>query len=131
MYFVRLFILCSICISVQSTTIRPSNIEQNAAHQYGKQTEGIHGLIKKFGSFGGGRSGGSGSRGSGRSGSRGSRGRTGAGVGAGLGAGAAAGHRHRNGSSTLSNSASSSGLLSCDPFGMIVKITVALLLTLS
>ncbi|CUM45904.1 uncharacterized protein AC631_05620 [Debaryomyces fabryi] len=76
----------------------------------------------------------SGSRGGSSSGSysghRGSGGRTGAGIGAGLGIGAASHHRHGN-SSNSQSSESSSDSLKCDLSGSLVKIGIALLLTLA
>lgn len=145
MYFLRLLILCSICVSIQSTIIpqeleiRPFNIEDETAHQCGKQTKGLNGLMKRLrmggfssGSRGGSRGGSSSSSSSGSSsGSRGSGSRTGAGVGAGLGVGAAAGHRHRNSSSSETSSANSSRLSLYDLFGSPIKIAIALLLTLA
>lgn len=142
MYFLRLLILCSICVSIQSTIIpqeldiRPFNIEDEAAHQYGKQTKGLNGLMKRLrmggfssGSRGGGSSSSSSSGSS--SGSRGSGSRTGAGVGAGLGVGAAAGYRHRNSSSSETSSANSSRLSLNDLFRSPIKIAIAFLLTLA
>lgn len=161
MYFLRLLILCSICVSIQSTIIpqeleiRPFNIEDEAAHQYGQQRKGLNGLIKRlrFGGFSSGSRGGSrggsssgsssgyrgggsssGSRGSGSSSGsrgRGSGSRTGAGIGAGLGIGAAAGHRHRNNNSSETSSASSSRLSPHDLFGSPINIAIVLLLTLA
>ncbi|CUM56801.1 unnamed protein product [Debaryomyces tyrocola] len=138
MYFLRLLILCSICVSIQSTIIpqeldiRPFNIEDEAAHQYGKQTKGLNGLMKRLrmGGFSSGSRGG-GSSSSSSSGSRGSGSRTGAGVGAGLGVGAAAGYRHRNSSSSETSSANSARLSLYDLFGSPIKIAIAFLLTLA
>lgn len=152
MYFLRLLILCSICVSIQSTIIpqeleiRPFNIEDEAAHQYGQQRKGLNGLIKRlrFGGFSSGSRGGSrggsssgsssGYRGGGSSSGsrgRGSGSRTGAGIGAGLGIGAAAGHRHRNNNSSETSSASSSRLSPHDLFGSPINIAIVLLLTLA
>lgn len=141
MYFLRLLILCSICVSIQSTVIpqelaiRPFNIEDEAAHQNGKQTKGLNGLMKRLriGGFSSGSRGGSSSSSSSgsSSGSRGSGSRTGAGVGAGLGAGAAAGHRHRNSSSPETSSANSSRLSQYDLFRSPINIAIALFLTLT
>mmetsp|Transcript_6153 Transcript_6153/g.6090 ORF Transcript_6153/g.6090 Transcript_6153/m.6090 type:complete len:147 (+) Transcript_6153:18-458(+) len=146
MYFFRLLLLCSICVFIQSTiiprevAIRPYNIDYEDAHQNENEKKGIHGLMKRFGSFGGGSRGGfssgssSGSRGGSSSGSssgsRGKGGRTGAGIGAGLGIGAASSHRHGNGSNSQS-SESSSDSLKCDLSGSLVKVGIALLLVLA
>lgn len=143
MYFLRLLILCSICVSIQSTIIRqeleikPFNIEDEAAHQDGQQRKGLNGLIKRlrFGGFSSGSRGGSSSSSSSGSSSgsrgRGSGSRTGAGIGAGLGIGAAAGHRHRHNNSSETSSASSSRLSPHDLFGSPINIAIALLLILA
>ncbi|CAG88517.1 DEHA2E21582p [Debaryomyces hansenii CBS767] len=105
MYFLRLLILCSICVSIQSTIIpqeleiRPFNIEDEAAHQYGQQRKGLNGLIKRlrFGGFS------SGSRG-------GSRGGSSSGSSSGYrGGGSSSGSRGSGSSSGSRGSGSSSG----------------------